>query len=184
MKITIVIDDNANRDGPGAIETSTPYALYVHRDDNRDDRVAFNGEPVVLGSDIPAMLREVADHWSMQSSLALTPDAIERKSRSIAALDEAAAALDVAVGQVWEHIGTFSLMDPSRRMHATGARIRIVQVAGADRKRTTRYVKVNPPRGGNGGRDHQSHPITARTLARAYRLIDDSTVHRTEGDQP
>lgn len=105
----------------------------------------------------------------------LSPQQQAVKAATIARLQEQAAQLPVTVGQVWQHIGAVSLVEPSRRLHASGERIRIVQVAGQGRARTTRYVKVDPPRGGNGGFDRQSHPITALELARAWQLIGSSS---------
>lgn len=107
----------------------------------------------------------------MNSGVELSAEKLARKQATMAMLREQAAQLHVAVGQVWEHIGSLSLVDPSRRLPTDSSRIRIVQVAGAGRARTTRFVKVDPPRGGNGGFDRQSHPITAVTLVRAYRLV-------------
>lgn len=94
------------------------------------------------------------------------------KAATLAHLHEHAAALHLAVGQVWQHIGAVSLVEPSRRLHTDGSCIRIVQVAGQGRARTTRFVKIDPPRGGNGGFDRQSHPITALELARAWQLVN------------
>lgn len=73
----------------------------------------------------------------------------------MAQLREQSANLHLTVGQVWQHIGAVSLVEPSRRLHTDGSCIRIVQVAGRGRARTTRFVKVDPPRGGNGGFDRQ-----------------------------
>ncbi|MCT7372153.1 hypothetical protein [Mycolicibacterium llatzerense] len=102
----------------------------------------------------------------------LTPEQRARKEATATQLRARAGALHIAAGQVWEHIGAVSLQNPDRRLRASHQRIRIVQVAGVDQARTTRYVKVDPPRGGNGGYDHQSHRIDPLTLARAYRLVD------------
>lgn len=101
----------------------------------------------------------------------LTPEQRSRKQATLAWLHAQAATLHIEQGQVWAHIGTISLLNPDRRFDADHQRIRIVQVAGIDRARTTRYVKINPRRGGNGGFDRQSHRIDPITLARAYRLI-------------
>lgn len=97
---------------------------------------------------------------------------LSRKESTLRELRARAAELTVRAGQVWEHIGYISLMDPSRRFRTDHGRIRIVQVAGVGRARTTRYVKVNPRRGGNGGYDRQSHRIEHVDLARGYRLVE------------
>lgn len=89
----------------------------------------------------------------------------------MATLRALADSLNIEVGQIWQHVGTRSLQDLQRRFRATGLRIRIVQVAGEGRARTTRFVKVNPPRGGNGRPDRESHPIDRWALARAYTLV-------------
>lgn len=102
----------------------------------------------------------------------LTPQERAVKAATVAHLREQAAQLQLRVGQVWQHIGAVSLVRPTRRLNTDGQRIRIVQVAGQGRARTTRYVKVDPPRGGNGGFDRQSHPITALQLTRAWQLVD------------
>lgn len=99
---------------------------------------------------------------------------LSRKAKTLAELRAQAASLRVEVGQVWEHIGYLSLMDPSRRFDTDHGRIRIVQLAGVDRARTTRYVKVNPRRGGNGGYDRQTHRIDHVDLARGYQLVTDA----------
>lgn len=114
----------------------------------------------------------------------LTPEQQSRKHATMAMLRARAAELHIEQGQVWEHIGTISLMNPDRRFNTDHQRIRIVQVAGHGRARTTRYVKINPPRGGNGGYDRQSHRIDPITLARAYRLVDtDEPSNRTAPPQ-
>ncbi len=97
-----------------------------------------------------------------------------RKAETMRALRARAGELVVEAGQVWEHIGSLSLVDPGRRLPSDHSRIRIVQVAGVGRARTTRFVKVNPPRGGNGGFDRQSHRIEHVDLARSYRLVEPS----------
>ncbi|WP_336794084.1 hypothetical protein [Gordonia malaquae] len=92
-------------------------------------------------------------------------------------LNEQAAEVHVEVGQVWQYLGPISLMDRTKRVRVRSSkldRIRIVQVAGDGRARTTRFVKVDPPRGGNGGYDRQDHPITHLTLVRSYALMSDS----------
>jgi hypothetical protein len=99
------------------------------------------------------------------------PERRARKAANVATLRALADSLNVEVGQVWEHAGTRSLIDLDRRFESTGPHIRIVQVAGEGGPRTTRFVKVNPPRGGNGRPDRQSHPIDRWTLARAYTLV-------------
>jgi hypothetical protein len=106
------------------------------------------------------------------SGFTLSPQKQATKVATMARLREQAAQLHLAVGQVWRHIGAISLVEPTRRLHTAAGRIRIVQVAGQGRARTTRFVKVDPPRGGNGGFDRQSHPITALELARAWQLVD------------
>lgn len=104
-----------------------------------------------------------------------TPEWLARKQATLACLHAQADALHIECGQVWEHIGTISLQNPDRRFRTDHSRIRIMQVAGIGRARTTRYVKVDPPRGGNGRFDRQSHRIDPITLARAYRLVDTAT---------
>lgn len=96
---------------------------------------------------------------------------LSRKATALAELRAQAVRLRVEVGQIWEHIGYLSLIDPSRRFHTDHGRIRIVQVAGVGRARTTRYVKVNPGRGGNAGYDRhrQTYRIERIDLARGYR---------------
>lgn len=93
------------------------------------------------------------------------------KAATLESLRTQARNLPVREGQVWEHVGSISLVDPTKRLRSLGTRIRIVQVAGRGRARTTRYVKVDPPRGGNGRYDHQSHAIDAMTLVRAWALV-------------
>lgn len=70
---------------------------------------------------------------------------LSRKAQTLALLRNQAEALSVEVGQVWEYIGYLSLVDSSRRFRTDHECIRIVQVAGIGRARTTRYVNVNPP---------------------------------------
>lgn len=95
-----------------------------------------------------------------------------RKAETLAMLRLRAGELVVEVGQVWEHIGALSSVNPSRRLPSDHGRILIVQVAGVGRARTTRFVKVDPPRGGNGGFDRQSHRVEHMDLTRSYRLVD------------
>lgn len=102
----------------------------------------------------------------------LTAEQQAAKAATMAQLREQAAQLTLRVGQVWQHIGAVSLVSPAQRLNTNGRRIHIVQVAGQGRARTTRYVKIDPPRGGNGGFDRQTHPITALELARAWQLVD------------
>ncbi|KMV13936.1 hypothetical protein ACT17_32665 [Mycolicibacterium conceptionense] len=110
-------------------------------------------------------------------SIQLTDEEKRTKAATVAMLRERAEKLHVEVGQVWEYIGAISLVRPDRRTTTSGngSRIRIVQVAGQGRARTTRYVKVNPPRGGNGGYDRQDHPINSVDLVRAYRLVEEES---------
>lgn len=97
----------------------------------------------------------------------------------------------VAVGQVWERVPFLSR--DGRRMllgssSAMGKRIRIVQVPEG-RKRTYRFVHVDPKPGGNGRPDRQSHAFTLIGLARNYVLVEigeggDDAVAGGGGDQP
>ena len=108
----------------------------------------------------------------------MSPEQIEAKAASVASLNARAERVTVEVGQTWRLLGSLYLVAHPRMPARADANrkasdiIRIVQVAGVNGKRTTRYVRVDPPRGGNGGRDHQSHPVKVSTLVRCYRLID------------
>ena len=89
----------------------------------------------------------------------------------------------VEVGQVYRRVpflcrdGTRMRLGPDSQYEQ---RICIVQVPEG-RKRTYRYVKVDPPRGGNGRRDRQSHPIALQGLARNYALETDLASPDTYG---
>jgi hypothetical protein len=83
------------------------------------------------------------------------------------------AALDVRVGQVYERVDHL-LVDGTRmkfRSRHDHTRIRIVSVPDGKRKKVIRHVKVDPRRGGNGGRDRGEHTITLEGLARNYELV-------------
>lgn len=77
----------------------------------------------------------------------------------------------VQVGQVYRRVG-YLTRDGWRMKPGGEPDIRIVQVPGG-RRTTYRYVKIDPPRGGNGRRDRQDHPITMIGLSRNY-LLDEA----------
>lgn len=115
-------------------------------------------------------------HWN-GSGWEMSDEEKRTKAATLAMLRDRAEKLHVEVDQVWEYIGAISLVRPERRTTTSGngSRIRIVQVAGQGRARTTRYVLVDPPRGGNGGYDRQDHPINSMDLVRAYQLVEEGS---------
>lgn len=124
----------------------------------------------------------------MTSPGELTAEERRQKHETLAALRAIAENLIVEVGQEWEYAGLISLINPDKRLYLArghrawpqaGHKIRITQVAGRNRARTTRYVKVDPPRGGNGGYDRQTHSIRPLDLARSWRLVQDAPADDT-----
>lgn len=79
----------------------------------------------------------------------------------------------VAIGQVYERVAM--LCRDGRRFQLTGNRdhelIQIVSVPGG-RRRTIRYVKIDPKPRGNGRADKQEHSIDRMGLVRHYSLVD------------
>lgn len=86
------------------------------------------------------------------------------------AVERATAALDIRVGQVYERVPMLCRDGTRFRITARDhTRIRITQVPEG-RKRTYRYVKVDPRPMGNGRRDRGERGIAPTTLARHYEL--------------
>lgn len=74
MRTRIIIDTQDAEDCP-----DMPFTLNVHRDDDEGDQsrntIDIGSETCLIGNDIPAMLRELADKWEAEPL-----DAIDRGS--------------------------------------------------------------------------------------------------------
>lgn len=76
MRTRIIIDTQDAEDCP-----EMPFTLNVHRDDDEGDQstntVDIGHETCLIGSDIPAMLRDLADHWEAAPLDAINRDTLE-----------------------------------------------------------------------------------------------------------